>query len=94
MGKRQIYDEAEQEYLEILRKVERRGEATFVVAEDTDDEDYFNKRKDAIAYAKKIGAKEIIAEEIEYCWGYYDEGEYEEYGRVHFDLDGNIIDWE
>lgn len=94
MGRQQIYDEAEQEYLEILRKVERRGNATFIVDEEGENEEYFEKFNDAVKYAKRIGADKIIADEFEYCYGYYCDGEYVEYGRVILDLDKNIIDWE
>ena len=94
MGKMQIYDEAEQEYLYYLNKVEKNGDANFIVDEDGENEECFEKFKDAVKYAKTIGADKIIADEFTYCYGYYCDGDYVEYGRVIFDLDKNIIDWE
>ena len=93
MGRQQIYDEMEEEYLRLLRKLEKRGDVNFIVDLDGEDEEYFERYEDAVKYAKRIGADKVVVDEITYCWGSYCDGEYEEYGRVTMDLDRNIIDW-
>ena len=94
MGRRQIWDESVDEYLGYLNELEKHGHASYIVVDENDEEEWLDTWDEAVAYAKKVGAEEIIVDGFEYCWGDYDEGEYVEYGQVTMDLDGNIIDWE
>lgn len=87
-GKRQIYQDLEDDYFKALSKAEKDGAVYFFV-----DEEEFNTFEEAKKYAKKNGKDKIIISSfgIEGPNG-YDNGDYEDYDEVTVDLDKNIID--
>lgn len=94
MGKIQAYEEAIQEYLDLIDKLEDNDAIDYVVADRDGAEEAFGNWWEAVEYANLVGVDQIAVEPFEYCYGNYCDGEYVSYGRVVLDLDRNVIDWE
>lgn len=92
-GRADIYDEEEAEYFKALRKAERNGTAVFTVKENDKDEDgeEFDTFQEAKKYAKAKNIDKIYVSGFTDCYGYYCDGDYDEYEAQVLDLDKNII---
>lgn len=92
-GRADIYDEEEAEYFKALRKAQREGTVVFTVKENDKDEDgeEFDTFQEAKKYAKANNIDKIYVSEFAICYGYYCDGDYDEYEAQVLDLDKNII---
>ena len=91
-GKADIYNEMEDDYFNALEKAEENGNARFVVAPDTEQEEEFDSFDQAKKYAQEIGVDKIYVDSFSECYGYYCDGEYTDYDEHILDLDRNIVE--
>ena len=91
-GRSDIYHQIEDEYFQALQKAQDNGSVTFIVGKDTEQEDEFDTFEDAVEYAKQIGEDKVFVSEFAICYGYYCDGEYDEYEERILDLDKNILE--
>lgn len=80
-GKAEIYDGLESEYISALKKAEDDGVVTFSVKLSEDDEDpaEFDSFEAAKKFAIEHNIDKVHVSDFAYCWGYYCDGEYDEY---------------
>ena len=94
MGRAQIYEEMEDDYLSALDWAEEHGVVTYTVYDPkTDDSEDFEDFDEAVRYAESIGVEEIEASDFTICWGAYCDGQYTEYSAATLNLYKEVIDW-
>lgn len=86
-----IYHDIEDEYFQALKQAEESGAVTFSVIPYGLEAREFDTFEEAKEYAKENNVDKIHVSSFSIAYGYYDEGDYDEYDEQILDLDGDII---